>query len=169
MRRVGKCAKFSNSKNRCMSILSRIDDDLKKALKGGDRFKATLLRGLKSDIKYKQIELGHELNDDEIIGVLNSAAKKRNDSIEQFKLGNRNDLVEKETAELNYIKEYLPRQLSENEIRELIQQSITETGADSPAKLGLVMKDLMPKIRGKADGKTVNRLVSELLSGEKND
>lgn len=147
-----------------MSLLKKIDDDAKKALKAGDRNKVTVLRGLKSDIKYKQIEKGEELTDDDIIGVLSSAVKKRKESIEQFQAGNRLDLVEKETTELKTIKNYLPEQLSEEKLRELISISIKETGADSPAKLGLVMKDLMPKIKGRSEGKLVNRLVTEMLT-----
>jgi uncharacterized protein YqeY len=149
-----------------MSILSRIDDDMKKALKGGDKLKLTVLRGLKSDIKYRQIELGRDINDDDIIGVLSSATKKRKESIEQFAAGKRIDLAEKETAELRIIRQYLPEELSEEELRKLILESIQETGADSPGKLGLVMKDLMPKIKGRADGKYVNKLVLEMLSGD---
>lgn len=147
-----------------MSLVKKIDEELKKALKSGDRFTVTVLRGLKSDIKYKQIDAGEELTDDDVIGVLQSAAKRRRDSIEQFKLGNRDDLVDKETAELEIIKSYLPEQFPEEKLRELIAESIKETGADSPKKIGLVMKDLMPKIKGKADGKLVNKLVSEMLS-----
>jgi uncharacterized protein len=150
-----------------MSLLKRIDEDLIKALKAGDRFKATVLRGLKSDIKYKMIEKGDKFTDDDMIGVLSTAAKRRGDSIEQFRTGNRPDLVDKETAELNIIKEYLPEQLSEDDIRGLIRQAIDETGAESPAKTGLVMKALMPKVKGMADGRLVSRLVAEILSGDK--
>jgi uncharacterized protein YqeY len=148
-----------------MSLLTRIDEDVIKALKSGDKHKATTLRGLKSDITYKRIEKGTDLSDDDIIGVLNSAAKRRKDSIEQFRLGNRLDLVEKETAELAMIREYLPEQLSEEKLREMILVCIKETGADSPAKSGLVMKAVMPQVKGQADGKLVSRLVSEMLSG----
>lgn len=148
-----------------MSLSKKIDEDLIKALKAGDKARATVLRGLKSDCKYKQIEKGEDLTDDDVVGVLSSAAKKRKESIEQFRSGNRPDLVDKETSELELITGYLPAQLPENELREMIRASIEATGADSPAKLGLVMKDLMPKVKGKADGKLVNRLVHESLSG----
>jgi len=149
-----------------MGLLTRIDKDLIMALKGGDRFKVTVLRGLKSDIKYYQIDKGEDVTDEDIVVVLSGAAKKRRDSIEQFRAGNRSDLVDKESAELHIIEEYLPEQLSEEKLRDLITAAIAETGADSPAKLGLVMKHLMPDIKGKADGKLVNRLVRELLAGE---
>jgi len=150
-----------------MSLLNRIDEDIIKALKGGDRLKATVLRGLKSDFKYKQIDKRADLSEDDLIVVLSSAAKKHRDSIEQFAAGNRADLVEKETAELAIITGYLPDQLPEEQLRELIVAAIKETGADSPAKAGLVMKALMPKLKGKADGKLVSKLVSEFLSGGK--
>ena len=148
-----------------MTLLEQINSDLIKALKAGEKAKTTLLRGLKSDIKYKEIELGRELKDDDLIEVLGRAAKKHKESIEQFQSGNRPDLVEKESAELEIIEQYLPQQLSETELNALIDAAVEETGADSPAKLGLVMKNLMPKIKGKADGKIVNRLVAERLSG----
>jgi len=148
-----------------MSILKRIDEDVIKALKARNEFLTTLLRGLKSDIKYKQIEIGKELTDDEIIGVLSSAAKKRRDSIEQFKAGNRQDLVDKETSELNFITEYLPEQLSEDKIREIVVKVINNIGAESPSQIGMVMKEVMPQLKGKADGKIVKGLVTAILSG----
>jgi len=150
-----------------MSLNKKIDGDLIKALKGGDKDKVTLLRGLKSDIKYKRIEKGDDLTEEEIIAVLSTAAKQRRDSIEQFRNGDRMDLADKESAELEVIKSYLPEQLSEEKLFELVRESIEATQADSPAKLGLVMKDLMPKVKGKADGKLINQLVSRMLSGEK--
>lgn len=150
-----------------MSLSKKIDDDLIKAMKGGEKDKVTLLRGLKSDIKYRRIENGDDLSEQDIIAVLSSAAKRRRDSIEQFRNGNRMDLVEKETFELEIIQSYLPKQLSEDELRDLITQSIAAVNADSPAKMGMVMKDLMPKVKGLADGKLISQLVSRMLSGEK--
>ena len=147
-----------------MSIIKKIEEDLITALKSKDSFTATVLRGLKSDLKYKQIDKGDDLTEDEMIAVLSSAAKKRNDSIEQFGKAGRQDLVDKESSELKIIKNYLPEQLSTDKLRELVAASIKETGADSPAKFGLVMKDLMPKVQGKADGKIVSQIVKEMLS-----
>jgi uncharacterized protein YqeY len=149
-----------------MSILERIDEDLIKALKARDSLKATLLRGLKSDIKYKKIEKGDELNDDDVISVLSSAAKRHRDSIDQFQAGHRQDLVDKETAELEIITGYLPEQLTEEELRGMVGRVIGETGADSPSKIGMVMKELMPRVKGRADGNLVKKLVSEALSGQ---
>jgi len=147
-----------------MSVLERIDEDLKKALKARNELKVTLLRGLKSDIKYRQIDKGAELSDEDVIDVLNSAAKRHRDSIEQFTAGKRQDLVDKEIAELEIIQEYLPEQLSEEKLRALVTEAIEKSGADSPAKMGLVMKELMPQVKGKADGKVVKDLVVEYLS-----
>ena len=147
-----------------MSILTKIDDELKSALKAGDKLKATVLRGLKSDIKYRQIDLGRDMTDEDVTATLQSAAKRRRDSIEQFKKGGRDDLVDKESRELELIEGYLPEQLSEDKIREHIQVSLEATGASSPAQMGAVMKDLMPRLKGQADGKLVSQLVRQTLS-----
>jgi uncharacterized protein YqeY len=147
-----------------MSLLENIEQQMKEALRAGEKEKLTVLRGLKSDIKYKQIELGSQPTDEQVVGVLSSNAKKRRESIEQYRLGNREDLAKKEEAELAIINTFLPQQLTEDRLRELIAEAIRESGADSPQKIGLVMKVLMPKVRGQADGKLVNKLVSEMLA-----
>jgi hypothetical protein len=123
-----------------------------------------VLRGLKSDLKYRQIDKGDELSEEDAIGVLSSAAKRRRESIEQFQKGGREDLVRKEQFELDLITSYLPQQLSEEKLCEIIREAIAETGADSPQKLGLVMKIVMPKIKGQADGKMVNKLAMDMLA-----
>jgi len=147
-----------------MSIFEQIDKDIIKALKGGDKARLTVLRGLKSDLKYKQIDSGEELTDEKALEVLSSAAKRRRDSIEQFRQGGRDDLVQQEESELEIITAYLPKQLSEDELRQLAEAAIAEVGADSPKQMGLVMKALMPKVKGKADGKMLSRLILELLA-----
>lgn len=147
-----------------MTILERIDKDAIKALKAGEKDRVTVLRGLKSDLKYKRISLGEDLTEEQAIEVLSSAAKKRRESIEQYGNAGRDDLVQKETSELKVIAAYLPKQLSEDELRRMIAEAIEETGADSPQKMGLIMKNLIPKLKGKADGKLVSRLVSEILA-----
>jgi uncharacterized protein YqeY len=147
-----------------MSILNQIDQDLIKALKAGEKLRATVLRGLKSDIKYAQIDKGDDFGDEDIMAVLTSCAKKRRESIEQFQNGNRQDLADKEQAELGIIETYLPKQLSGDELRSLVTEAIAECGASSPKDIGLVMKAVMPKVKGKADGKQVNQLASEILA-----
>ncbi len=147
-----------------MSLESRIDQDLIEALKAGEKAKLTVLRGLKSDIKYKRIDKGEDLTDDDVIGVLSTCAKKVRDSIEQFGRGGRDDLVKKEQFELSIIQSYLPEQISEEKIREIVAAAIAESEADSPAKIGLVMKIVMPQLKGQADGKMVNKLAMEMLA-----
>ncbi|RKX17125.1 MAG: GatB/YqeY domain-containing protein [Candidatus Zixiibacteriota bacterium] len=147
-----------------MSILKKIDDNIIKALKNGEKEKLTVLRGLKSELKYKQIDKGDDLTDDDTIAVLSSAAKKRRESIEQYNNADRTDLADKESLELKIIEQYLPEQLDESKLRQIVADAIEETGADSPQKIGLIMKVVMPKIKGQADGKMVNKLVIELLN-----
>jgi len=148
-----------------MSLLKQIDQDLVKALKSGDRLAADTLRGLKSDIKYFQLEKRvDELSDEDIIGVISSAAKRRRDSIEQFKAGGRQDLVDKESRELEIVQQYLPQQLSEDDVEKIVKEAVEETGAQSPSDMGKVMKVVMPKVKGRADGKLVQKIVTRSLS-----
>lgn len=148
-----------------MSLIERIDQDVKEAMKAGQKEKLTVLRGLKSDIKYKQIDLAAgPMTDEQVVAVLSTAAKRRRESIEQYRAGGREDLAQKEQSELEIIAAYLPQQMTEEKLREIILETIRETGADSPQKAGLVMKALMPKVKGQAEGKLVSRLVSEFLA-----
>ncbi|MDF1544167.1 MAG: GatB/YqeY domain-containing protein [bacterium] len=147
-----------------MSLLDKIDNDLITALKNGEKEKSTVLRGLKSELKYKLIDKKDDLSPEEIMAVLSSAAKKRRESIEQFRTAERTDLADKEQRELDVIVAYLPQQLTEEELRPMVAEAIAESGIDSPKKIGLVMKVLMPRTKGRADGKLVNRLVNEALS-----
>lgn len=147
-----------------MSLLDTIDKDLTSALKAGDRHRATVLRGLKSDLKYKKIDKGGDLSDEDILAVLSTAAKKRRESIEQFSAAGRTDLSDKEQSELAIINAYLPQQLSEEQVTAAISEAIAETGAQSAADLGKVMKAVMPKLRGQADGKLVNQIAAKLLA-----
>jgi uncharacterized protein YqeY len=149
-----------------MPLLQQVDDDLKAALKGGDKIRLSVLRMLKSSTKYKQIEKGRELSDDEIASVLSTLAKQRRESIEQFSRGGREDLAEQERRELEVLQVYMPRQLSPEELDATITEAIRESSAASEADMGKVMRVLMPKIKGVADGKWVNNRVKELLQKE---
>ena len=148
-----------------MGLSEQIVKDLTQAMKSGDKVAVDVLRMLKSDLKYRQIEYGHELTDDDCLAVLSTSAKKRQDSIDSFARGARDDLVDKEKAELEVLKKYLPQQLSTGELEKIIAEVIAETKASTPADLGLVMKNLMPKVKGKADGRQVNEIVRKLLGG----
>jgi hypothetical protein len=147
-----------------MSLIEQIDIDIIKALKAGEKDRLIVLRGLKSDLKYKQIASGDKITDALATEVLSTAAKRRRDSIEQFRKGDREDLALKEESELEIIATYLPKQLTENELRVIVTAAISETGAESPKQMGQIMKVLMPKTKGRADGKLVNKLIIEILA-----
>ena len=142
-----------------------IDEQLKSAMKSGDAVTVSVLRMLKSAIRYVEIEKGHPLSDDDIVQVVSREGKKRRESIEQFEQGGRADLVEKETAELRILARYLPEQLDEAELAGIAREVISELNATSKADKGRVMGALMQRVRGRADGKLVNRIVDELLEG----
>lgn len=145
------------------SLKRRINQDAKEALKSKDALTLNVLRMLKSEIRYKEIERGSELSDDDVISVLSTAIKKRKDSIQQFEKGGRDDLASKEKEELAVVIKYMPEQVSEEELSQIISQAISEEGATGASDLGKVMKLVMPKIRGRADGKKVNQMVSSQL------
>lgn len=146
-----------------MTLKERIDQDMRMAQKSGEKLKLSLTRLLKSDIRYKEIDKGKELSDEEVLEVLTSSAKKHRDSIEQFRKGGREDLVKQEEDELKMILEYMPEQLNAEELGKLVEEAITESGAEGEKDMGKVMKVLMPKVKGKADGKAVSLLVSSRL------
>ncbi len=147
-----------------MALYDDIVGDLKKSLKEQDKEKLSVLRGLKTAIKNKQVELREEPTEDQIRGIISSEIKKRKEAIEQFNQGSRQDLVEKEENELKILSSYLPPQLSTEDIKGIVAQAIEEISASSPKDLGRVMKSVMPKVAGRADGREVNRIARELLS-----
>ncbi len=147
-----------------MSLLDQLNNDLKIAMKSGDKHRTETLRNLKSAIKYAQIESGGEMNDQDVQAVIAKQAKQRRDSIDEFKKGGRQDLVEQETAELEILESYLPEQMSEDEIRTRVQATIADLGVTDMKGMGQVMKQVMAGLKGQADGKVVNRIVRESLS-----
>ena len=148
-----------------MSLLETLNSDLIVALKKGDKNRVEVIRGLKSDIKYKEIDKREPLTEEDVLGVLAAAAKRRRDSIEQFRQGGRDDLVMKESGELEIITSYLPQQLSDEELQEIVGATLLEIGAKTPADLGKVMKEIMPKVKGRADGNRVRQMIALKLSG----
>ncbi|RPI38216.1 MAG: GatB/YqeY domain-containing protein [Nitrospiraceae bacterium] len=148
-----------------MSLLKKLDEDLKTALKNSDKLKLAVVRMVKAAIKNQQIDKGRELQDEEILAIFSTLAKQRRESIEQFSKGGRNDLVLQETEELEILQSYMPRQLSAEEIDAMIRQAVQESSAKSEADIGKVMKLLAPRVKGVADGKWVNSRVRELLHG----
>ncbi len=133
-------------------------------MKAKDGTRVSVLRLLLASIKNREIEKKEALTDEEVLAEIASAAKRRKESLEAFREGERQDLVEKEEAELVILEEYLPEQISEEEVRRTVQDVVAEVGAQSPSDLGKVMKELMPRLKGKADGKMVNQIVREILS-----
>ena len=145
-------------------IIDLIKDDLKKAIKSQDNIKKSVYRFILSAIHNEEIKLGKELDNDMVMKLMIKQAQQRKESIEAFKLGSREDLISKETQELKIIEQFLPEQIEESEIKNLAQQTINEVGAESVKDLGKVMPILMKKLAGKAEGKIVNKVVTELLS-----
>ncbi len=133
-------------------------------MKAKDGTRVSVLRLLLASIKNREIEKKEALDEEEILAEIASAAKRRKESLEAFREGERQDLVEKEEAELVILEEYLPEQMPEEEVRRTVQDVVDEVGAESPSDLGKVMKELMPRLKGKADGKMVNQIVREILS-----
>ncbi len=147
-----------------MPITDRLSDDLKTALKGGEKDRLSVIRMIKSAVKNKEIEKGDPLNDEEVCGVMTTLAKRAKDSIEQFSKGGRNELAEKEKREFEIIRAYLPEQVSEEKLALIINEVVTETGAGGPGDMGRVMKSVMARVKGQADGRLVSELVKKMLS-----
>ena len=145
-------------------MLNKINEDLKTAMKQGDNIRKSVLRYLKSEIHNREIAIGSSLTNEQIIDVLNKQAKQRRESIEAYTKGNRNDLVEIEEKELLIIMNYLPDQLSETEIESIVKEGIIETKATSSKDIGKVMSWVMPKVKGKADGKIISATVNAILN-----
>jgi len=140
-----------------------IYEDLKKAMKARDEVRVRTLRMVVAAIKNKLVDK-KDLGDDDVIEILTKEAKLRKDSIEEYTKANRDDLAQSEKEELEIIREYLPEKMGEDELRTIILEAIDEQNVNSPAGLGLIMKTVMPKVKGRADGKQVNKMVRDILS-----
>ena len=147
-----------------MGIIQQLEGDLKAAMVAKENDKRDTLRLVLSDMKNKKIELGRELEEEEAVAVLAKAKKSRQDSLTQYNEAGRDDLAAIESAEIAVIAGYLPEEMSEDELREIVTAVIAEVGASSPKDMGALMGALMPKVKGRADGKAVQRIVMEQLS-----
>ncbi|AEV20116.1 GatB/YqeY domain-containing protein [Geobacillus sp. G4] len=148
-----------------MSLLDRLNDDMKQAMKNKEKEKLSVLRMLKAALQNEAIKLGKSpLSEDEELTVLSRELKQRKDSLQEFENAGRSDLVEKVKTEIEIVQSYMPTPLTEDELRELIEQTIKEVGASSKADMGKVMGAIMPKVKGRADGSLVNKLVQQQLS-----
>jgi uncharacterized protein YqeY len=148
-----------------MSLKERFNSDLREALRSGDEHRKSALRMVLAAIHNAEIEAGGELDEGAILGVLAKEVKQRRESIEEFRKGGREDLVAREEAQLAFIQPYLPQQMTREEIIEAARGVIAEVGAHGPGDKGKVMPVLINKLRGRADGREINAVVTELLAG----
>ena len=150
-----------------MSLKEKLQNDLTAAMRARDEIKSSTIRMILTSIKNEEVsgKEARDLSDAEVITVLSREAKKRREAAEAFDQAGAKERADQERAEGVVIAEYLPKQLSEDEVKALIAQAIAETGANSPAQMGLVMKSLQPKTAGKADGGLVSSLVKAALAG----
>jgi uncharacterized protein YqeY len=147
-----------------MSIEQRLRDDLKTAMRERDVMRRSTIRMALAALKNARVAKNADLAEDEEIVVLNKEAKQLQDAIVEFERGKRDDLVAEATAQIEIIRVYLPRALSQEEITQLARSAISQTGASSPKQMGQVMGVLMPQVRGRADGKVVSEIVRRLLA-----
>ncbi len=148
-----------------MTLLERLTADLKESLRQGDKLRSSVIRLAKAAIHNAEIAKGRPLEEGEVLEVLSRQVKQRRESITEFEKAGREDLLSKEKAELSILLEYLPQQLSREEIAAAARQVIQEVGAQGPRDKGRVMGKLMPQLRGKAEGRLVSEVVDELLAG----
>jgi uncharacterized protein YqeY len=148
-----------------MALREKLDEDLKSAMRAKDSLRMNTVRALKSAIKYREIELMKPLDDAGILGVMATEIKRRRDSVEQYRAGNRADLADKEEAEIKILQEFLPQQLTQAEVEAKVAEVVARVGAQGPKDMGAVMKALLPEVQGRADGKVVSELVKQRLAG----
>ncbi|SDD19089.1 hypothetical protein SAMN05421663_107204 [Terribacillus halophilus] len=148
-----------------MSLTERLNQDMKTAMKARDKETLGVIRMVKAALQNEAIRTGNDtLSEDEELTVLSREVKQRKDSLQEFQEAGRDDLVQKLEAELQVLKDYLPEQLSEEELEDIIKQTIAEVGATSKKDMGSVMSAVMPKVKGKTDGSLVNKIVNKHLS-----
>lgn len=147
-----------------MSLKDKINEDLKNAMKSGDKLRLETIRSIRALIlEFEKSGTGKTLNEEEEIRMLSTAAKKRKDSIEQYRAAKRDDLANKEEAEMKIIMEYMPKQLTEQEVEDTVRRLASETGAASKADFPKLMPLAMKELKGKADGKVVKSIVEKVL------
>ena len=147
-----------------MSLKEKLQSDLHQAMRSRDRTRVSVLRMLRSAIGYEEIDKKRDMDDSAVLDIISRQVRQRRESIQMYKDANRQELVDKESAELQILQEYMPAQLTEEELTALAQDVIRQVGATSPGDKGRVMGRLMPQVRGKAQGGDVNRIVTALLS-----
>ena len=145
-----------------MSLLERLNNDMKQAMKNKEKDKLSVIRMVKASLQNEAIKIGSsELSEEQELTVLSREVKQRKDSLHEFDKAGREDLVDKLRTELSIVELYMPKQLSDEEVSDIVKETIAETGATSKADMGKVMAAIMPKVKGKADGSLVNKLVQQ--------
>jgi hypothetical protein len=147
-----------------VDLKTRLTDDLKAGLRSGDKLRVSVIRLLSTMIKNREVDKRGPLTDPEILQAISTSCKQRQEAIEQYRQGGREDLVDKESAELAILHSYLPAPLTADELRGLVGEAVREAQATSIKEMGKVMALLMPRVTGRADGKVVNTMVREALS-----
>ncbi|GJM16794.1 MAG: aspartyl-tRNA amidotransferase subunit B [Thermodesulfobacteriota bacterium] len=149
-----------------MGLKEQIPEDLKNALRNKNALELSVLRMLQAALKNKEIDKNkEELKDEDVVAVVGAEIKKRRDAVKEYEKVNRPDAADQEKAEIDILMKYMPQQMNEDEIRDIVKSAVEETQAESMKDIGKVMKVLMPKVKGKADGSIVNKIVRELLEG----
>ena len=148
-----------------MALKERLSDDMKTALRNRETVRLGLVRMIRAQIKNREIAKGSGLEDEETVEVVSSLIKAKREALEFAVKGDRKDLVAQAEEELEILASYLPEQLSEEEIRSIVQEAIDQSGAAGPGDLGRVMGAVMPRVKGRADGRLVNTIVRECLAG----
>ncbi len=147
-----------------MDLRTRLGEDFKQSLRSGDKLRLSVIRLLTALIKNREVEKRGPLTDAEVLQAIVASCKQRQEAVEQFRRGGRQDLADKESAELEILQSYLPKPLTSEELQTMVLEAIREVQATSPKEMGKVMGVLMPRVTGRADGKMVNTLVREALS-----
>ncbi|AKL95797.1 hypothetical protein CACET_c23510 [Clostridium aceticum] len=146
-----------------MSLKERLTNDLKEAMKNKDQLRKNVVTLIRSEIKQVEVDKRVELEEQDVIEIISRQLKQRKDAVEEFEKGGRQDLVEQTQGEISVLLQYLPQQLSEEEVTKIVKETISEIGANSVKEMGKVMAAVLPKVKGKADGKTVNQIVKQQL------
>lgn len=147
-----------------MSLKEKLMQDLKSAMKNKDKKRKDTITLVRASIKQKEVDERVELEDEDILEIISKQVKERRASIEEFKKAGRDDLVAETEEEINILLDYLPEQLSEEELEEMVREIISENNITEKKQIGLIMKEIMPKIKGRADGKMVNKIVARILN-----
>ncbi len=147
-----------------MSLKKRLMEDLKTSMKNKDKIKKNAITLIRSSIKQQEVDTRKDLNDEDIIEIMSKQIKQKKNSIEDFRKGNREDLIELTKEEISILENYMPEQLSDDELEDIVKKAIEETKAETKRDIGKVMSQVMPLVKGRADGNQVNKIVMRYLN-----